>query len=983
MPDSHFKPAIRTVAAPLLIVVLAVSVGGATAAKIKSAGSVIETPAIATPTESARVADLAALRVAKQRGDEATARALESRWGSVEATAVSEATTPIRILRSDALAQVIGGDRWGGDVCITCPYLAAGNSALAAHSDGTLFAAAVLPEWSLIRLYRSDDDGANWYAVLAVESALAITDPCLAVGEGNADVVILAFVVGSGTVSASVAIATLDLASGNASSLTLAPYPYAEFASPRLCVDSPECAYWYPYLVFHVTPIDGHRTYFTRSFDYGAHWEPITLINEPGYLKPADIDYGGTTLTVAYVSYVQHEDVFVRMSRDFGNSFESPRQVTDDAYEEGEVRVAATASGDTTLVVFAREYSVNDHDIDCVWTGDAGATWHGAFLPYSGADERYPAVVASPVTGRLHASYSREGEICYTWADPDAIGTWAASLVVSDRAADLAAASAIVVRSASCACHPDLNCDGVVDAMDEEPFALAMSDPAAYAQAYPNCDIDQADTDCDGDIDFDDFDRLLCLISGQEGCCPTPSVGAAIAWHDDSPPRPSTWFDNAPLQLPALTENLIICADDLVVPAERLANLRRSRGLPSAVVQVSDISPESPTAFAIDAWIEDFWNWNPRLRFVTLVGGVDGVPSFPLVYPDTGEPFYSDLRYGCRDASFPSTYLPLLAVGRLPSTSEAQLDSLIDKIQLFEAGYGGGNRVVFFGNQPEMSYVAARDSLVAASLGYAVTTLYSPTEAALMAALNDPTATLAFYYGHGSYAANWPLHVGNLDLLVDSGRPLLYVSGGCSFNDDHVAWPLGHALLDSPGGSTGSVGAAVAGGYGYSYEFAAGMLFGSRMKETLGEAVVTALQHHRATAAAAGQNVGYGSPTYWFTERMRLSGDPALRIDGDLTAVPAAVVRDAAYLAPNTPNPFNARTTISFDLPVAGRARLSVFGADGRRVAVLVDGPVAAGQTMVTWDGRDQRGRACASAVYFYRLDALGHSETGRMVMVK
>ncbi len=39
----------------------------------------------------------------------------------------------------------------------------------------------------------------------------------------------------------------------------------------------------------------------------------------------------------------------------------------------------------------------------------------------------------------------------------------------------------------------DMNCDGVVDIDDVEPFVTALTDPAAYIAAYPGCDIMNAD----------------------------------------------------------------------------------------------------------------------------------------------------------------------------------------------------------------------------------------------------------------------------------------------------------------------------------------------------------------------------------------------------------------------------------------------------------------------------------------------------------
>jgi flagellar hook assembly protein FlgD len=55
----------------------------------------------------------------------------------------------------------------------------------------------------------------------------------------------------------------------------------------------------------------------------------------------------------------------------------------------------------------------------------------------------------------------------------------------------------------------------------------------------------------------------------------------------------------------------------------------------------------------------------------------------------------------------------------------------------------------------------------------------------------------------------------------------------------------------------------------------------------------------------------------------------------------------------------------------------------GRRVRALLDGQRAAGLHQAAWDGRDDAGRAVASGVYFYRLQAAGRVETRRMLLLK
>ena len=72
----------------------------------------------------------------------------------------------------------------------------------------------------------------------------------------------------------------------------------------------------------------------------------------------------------------------------------------------------------------------------------------------------------------------------------------------------------------------------------------------------------------------------------------------------------------------------------------------------------------------------------------------------------------------------------------------------------------------------------------------------------------------------------------------------------------------------------------------------------------------------------------------------------------------------------NAPNPFNPATVVSYALPRAGEARLTIYNLLGQEIAVLASGAQTAGNHAVHWDGRDGRGRLVASGVYLYRLEA-------------
>ena len=83
------------------------------------------------------------------------------------------------------------------------------------------------------------------------------------------------------------------------------------------------------------------------------------------------------------------------------------------------------------------------------------------------------------------------------------------------------------------------------------------------------------------------------------------------------------------------------------------------------------------------------------------------------------------------------------------------------------------------------------------------------------------------------------------------------------------------------------------------------------------------------------------------------------------------------------PNPFNPETTVRYTVPAKGRVTLDVFDARGAHVATLVDAERDAGAHTVTWNGRDHRGTASGSGVYFARLTSPAGTRTYKMTLLK
>jgi hypothetical protein len=116
-------------------------------------------------------------------------------------------------------------------------------------------------------------------------------------------------------------------------------------------------------------------------------------------------------------------------------------------------------------------------------------------------------------------------------------------------------------------------------------------------------------------------------------------------------------------------------------------------------------------------------------------------------------------------------------------------------------------------------------------------------------------------------------------------------------------------------------------------------------------------------------------------ERLASDESAAFTIVPGTTGTPD--VPGSLVLAQNQPNPFNPQTVITFSLPRAQEVTLRIYDLSGRLVRTLVQGPQTAGRHEVTWKGRDDRGGAVASGMYFYRLVSVDETLVRKMTLLK
>ncbi len=111
-------------------------------------------------------------------------------------------------------------------------------------------------------------------------------------------------------------------------------------------------------------------------------------------------------------------------------------------------------------------------------------------------------------------------------------------------------------------------------------------------------------------------------------------------------------------------------------------------------------------------------------------------------------------------------------------------------------------------------------------------------------------------------------------------------------------------------------------------------------------------------------------------------GDGAWELLRSETVTVPAIPLETALLSPH-PNPFNPTVSLPFTLKEAGRTRLTIYDIAGRQVRNLEDGVLVGGEYVRLWRGRDNRGHAVGSGVYFVRLETSGTAMVRKLVLLR
>jgi hypothetical protein len=121
----------------------------------------------------------------------------------------------------------------------------------------------------------------------------------------------------------------------------------------------------------------------------------------------------------------------------------------------------------------------------------------------------------------------------------------------------------------------------------------------------------------------------------------------------------------------------------------------------------------------------------------------------------------------------------------------------------------------------------------------------------------------------------------------------------------------------------------------------------------------------------------FASPNGW------TNAGKAYLIHGIPTASPVETWSGAGVFLQSFPNPLNPAAHVVWRLDQPATVNLSIYDVRGGMIRTLIDGPLAAGEHRLVWDGKDRTGNPVASGVYFCRLSTPSFVGSRKLVVVR
>ncbi len=324
--------------------------------------------------------------------------------------------------------------------------------ALATSSNGTIYCGWENVESGsdkYIQLYYSTDNGETWigYGFLQ-QTGADLTQPSIAIGEGNADSLFVAYVVDNGVDIPHIEVAKSGLTTPAA--WVIKPIPYLnfweEYGKPVIWTDSYDFTGWYVYLTAEAivsSATNNFNVAFWRSTDYGSNWsaQQTPLGNNDAYFwQDPDGTFAGLSNDIFIACFnATDNSLYTLISTSYGSAWSDTvmiNTVTTLPVSRVDPDIEA-ATGENNIMLVCTKGSVsNGDDIGQTYSTDGGLTWSSLFTlnGSSNLSEFAPELNANEGGGSWHLTYTSNNQVFYSRRPQDLSTTWQATPEVVDDA---------------------------------------------------------------------------------------------------------------------------------------------------------------------------------------------------------------------------------------------------------------------------------------------------------------------------------------------------------------------------------------------------------------------------------------------------------------------------------------------------------------------------------------------------------------------
>jgi len=377
-----------------------------------------------------------------------------------------------------------------------------------------------------------------------------------------------------------------------------------------------------------------------------------------------------------------------------------------------------------------------------------------------------------------------------------------------------------------------------------------------------------------------------------------------------------------------------------------------------------------------------YWH-TPKLEYVLIVGVVNAVPNFHIqsIFPDYNPYHQSDYYYKI-NLNDPDTLSADFSVGRIPAFNENEIQNYFNKVIWYETNnqlYDWMNTNLFLCESDSSMGFWGRSHVIASRLPANFDKKYiedSDTSEnygnldSLINFVNNHGTSIFWFIGFSRDSSFMlePSYLQLEDIDAFSNYQKYFISiyyYQSSIVDSNTN--LSRELLFRE--NSGSIGAISECGpilwptFTMVQQFWASQFYNPEIKSitnVIDSVYLLDLFERKIT-------------NYWGDPSLKLKFDPTVSVSETENEIPNNYVLHSNY-----PNPFNASTTIKYQIPFQSNVTLKLYDILGREVSILVDEQKPAGRYEARFTDNN-----LTSGIYFYTLRAGNYTQTKKMILLK